>query len=53
MMIATTEEEETAMEVEVAEAMVVAAEDVMEVETATEEGEEATEVEVVAMVGAA
>ena len=45
MMIAMTEEEETAMEVEVAEAMVVAAEDVMEVETATEEAEEATEVD--------
>lgn len=42
------------MEVEVAEAMVVAAEDVMEVETATEEEEEeATEVAVVVMVGAA
>jgi len=53
MMIAMTEEEETAMEVEVAEAMVVAAEDVMEVETATEEAEEATEVAVVVMVGAA
>jgi len=53
MMIATTEEEETAMEVEVVEAMVVAAEDVMEVETATEEEEEATEVAVVVMVGAA
>ena len=53
MRIAMTEEEETAMEVEVAEAMVVAAEDVMEVETATEEAEEATEVAVVVMVGAA
>ena len=53
MMIAMTEEEETAMEVEVAEAMVVAAEDVMEGETATEEAEEATEVAVVVMVGAA
>ena len=53
MMIAMTEEEETAMEVEVVEAMVVAAEDVMEVETATEEEEEATEVAVVAMAEAA
>ena len=53
MMIAMTEEEETAMEVEVAEAMVVAAEDVMEVETDTVEAEGATEVAVVAMVGAA
>ena len=56
MMIAMTEEEETAMEVEVVEvveAMVVAAEDVMEGETATEEAEEATEVAVVVMVGAA
>jgi len=53
MMIATTEEEETAMEVEVVEAMVVAAGDVMEVEIATEEEEEATEVAVVVMVGAA
>ena len=53
MMIAMTEEEETAMEVEVVEAMVVAAEDVMEGETATEEAEEATEVVVVVMVGAA
>ena len=53
MMIAMTEEEETAMEVEVVEAMVVAAEDVMEVETAMEEEEEATEVAVVAMVEAA
>ena len=53
MMIAMTEEEETAMEVEVVEAMVGAAEDVMEGETATEEAEEATEVAVVAMVGAA
>ena len=52
MMIAMTEEEETAMEVEVVEAMVVAAEDVMEVETATEE-EEATEAAVVAMAEAA
>ena len=53
MMIAMTEEEETAMEVEVVEAMAVAAEDVMEVETATEGEEEATEVVVVAMVEAA
>ena len=54
MMIAMTEEEETAMEVEVVEAMVVAAGDVMEVEIATEEEEEeATEVAVVVMVGAA
>ena len=54
MMIAMTEEEETAMEVEVVEAMVVVAEDVMEGETATEEEEEeATEVAVVVMVGAA
>ena len=52
MMIATTEEEETAMEVEVVEAMVVAAGDVMEVETATEEVE-ATEVAAVAMAEAA
>jgi len=41
------------MEVEVVEAMVVAAGDVMEVEIATEEEEEATEVAVVVMVGAA
>ena len=53
MRIAMTEEEETAMEVEVVEAMVVAAGDVMEVEIATEEEEEATEVAVVVMVGAA